>query len=473
MSDPGHPLERALWLGHVLLVAIAPWLLGANRDWLWAWIAAAGFLLAAVTAATCRFDSRRHAELIRRGRPLFWIAVGMMLVQMLGVLLAGPLGFADVRASQRALVWQGALTAVAVGLVLLTHSRRRLRLALMIWFGNAAAIAMTGITTSLAGIDVSLFGIALDAGPVARVPFINRNHFAGFLAVAGAIGFGLLCADLSRDGRAESWRERLSRWLSLLLSRKLLVRTLLVVVVVGLVVSQSRMGNLAFALAIAFGGVVAVLFWKPRPPALVPLVLSIFVVDVILAGSWFGLDRLQQRFRDTTVVASVEQAAADVVPGAPAATIPSGGTEPSDGERARVALSSLGMLPGHWLFGIGPGGWRAGFGEFKPESVHLHYQHAHNDWVQSLVERGLLGFGLWVALLVLAARLCLRTLRHREDRLLRGAALGILTALSAMAIHALADFNLQIPAYALFVHALLALSVNVAALPERNASTRP
>lgn len=473
MFEPGHPIERGLWLCHVLLVALAPWLLGANRDWIWAWLAGAGLALAALTAASCRLDSRRHEELLRRGRPLFWIAIGILIVQGLGILLAGPLGFADVRASARSLLWQCAVTAVAIGLVLLTHSRRRLRWVLMIWFANAAAIAMTGITMSLAGIDVALFGIPLDSGPVARVPFINRNHFAGYLAVAGAIGFGLLCADLSRDGRAESWRERLSRWLSLLLSRKLLVRTLLVVVVVGLVVSQSRMGNLAFALAIALGGVVAVLFWKPRPPALVPLVLSIFVIDVILAGSWFGLDRLQERFRDTTVIASVEQAATEVVPGAAIPAAPSGGTEPSDGERARVALSSLQMLPGHWLLGIGPGGWRAAFPEFKPDTVHLHYQHAHNDWVQMLVERGIIGFGLWLALLVLAARLCLRALRHREDRLLRGAAVGILTALTAMGIHALADFNLQIPAYWLFVHVLLALSVNVVALPERNVSTRP
>jgi len=465
MCDPGHPLERALWLLHVLIIALAPWLLGANRDWIWSFIALAAFGLGTITILTCRFDSRRHEQIFRQGRRLFWLALAGLLVAGVCLLLSGPLGFTDVRASQRAWLWQAAMLVLTVGVVLLTHSRRRLRLALMIWFGNAAAIAMFGLVTSLSGVDVTLFGVALDAGSVARGPFINRNHFAGYLAVAGAIGFGLLCADLSLREPAESWRERLSRWLGLLLSRKLFVRTLLVVVVIGLIVSQSRMGNAAFAMAIAGGGLLAVLFWIPRPAALIPLVLSIFVIDVVLAGSWFGLDRLQERFRDTTVVASVEQAATESVTGQTTSV----SVEPSDSERARVALASLGMLRGHLLFGVGAGGWRAGFGEFKPEIVMLHYQHAHNDWIQIFVERGVVGGVLFLALVAYAMRIALRVLKRRDDRLMRGGALGILTGLLAVAVHSLADFNLQIPAYALFVHVLIGLSVNVAALPEKTA----
>ncbi|MBK8285851.1 MAG: O-antigen ligase family protein [Ahniella sp.] len=469
MFDHGHPVERCLWLAQVLLVALAPWLLGSNRDWIWPWIAAAALLFGAATLALCRFDSRRHEQLVRKGRRLFWVAVAGLLLMLVVALLAGPLGVADARAVPRQWVWSLALLILTSSLVLLTHSRRRLRWVLMIWFGNAAALAMFGLVTTLSGVDFSLFGIQLDATSVARGPFINRNHFAGYLAVAGGLGFGLLCADLSPRLYDESWRQRMARWLALLLSRKLLVRTLLVVVVIGLIVSQSRMGNLAFAGGIAIAGLLALWFWRPWPPALLPLVLSIFVIDVIIAGSWFGLDRLQQRFQDTTVVASVELAAGEAAGQAPV----TGSVEPSDGERVRVALGSLGMLRDHLWLGVGAGAWRSGFGEFKPATVHLHYQHAHNDWVQLLVERGVLGFLLYVALLGLAVKYCIKVLRDREDRLLRGAAVGILAGLSAMVIHGLADFNAQIPAYALFIHVLLGLSVNVAALPERSALVKP
>lgn len=468
MFDPGHPVERSIWGLHLVPLLLAPWLFGANRDWIWPWLLAGSMLTTLAAMWCCRFDARRHQHIQERGRVLAFVWLAMMLLLLVTLALSPWLGLADVRASLKTTLMLAGMGLHAMILALLCHSRRRLRWSLMLIFVNGAILAMTGLVVALSGLDWSLLGIQLDPVSVARAPFINRNHFAGYLAVCGALGFGLLCADLNSRNYTETWGQRIRNLLALLLSRKLFVRTLLVVIVIGLIVSQSRMGNLAFGLALAVVGAIAVWRWRPLPPGLLPLVVSIFVIDVLLAGSWFGLDRLQQRFRDTSVLASAESGLAQSGVASSAAQSAPSGTEPSDSERVRVAASSLKMLSGHWLFGIGVGGYRAAYGAFKPDSVLLHYQHAHNDWVQTLVERGLLGMLAVVAALGFAVHACLRVLRRRDDKLLRGSAVGLLTAYAVVGIHALADFNLQIPAYLWLVHVLLALSVNVLALPERS-----
>ncbi|AVP97356.1 hypothetical protein C7S18_09190 [Ahniella affigens] len=468
MFDPGHPVERGIWGLHLLPLLLAPWLFGANRDWIWPWLLTAGMLSTVAAILFCRFDARRHQHIQERGRLLGFAWLTIMLLLVLSLVLAPWLGLADVRASLRTTLMLGGMGLHTGVLGMLCHSRRRLRWTLMAIFINGAVLAMTGLAVALSGLDWSLLGIQLDPVNVARAPFINRNHFAGYLAICGALGFGLLCADLNSHSYPETWGQRFRNVLVLLLSRKLFVRTLLVVIVIGLIVSQSRMGNLAFGLALAVVGAVAVWRWRPLPPGLVPLVASIFVIDVLLAGSWFGLDRLQQRFRETTVLASAESGLAGDSLQIPVRPATPTGTEPSDSERVRVAASSFKLLSGHWLLGVGVGGYRAAFGEFKPDSVLLHYQHAHNDWVQTLVERGLLGMLMVLATLMFAVHACLRVLTRRDDKLLRGSAVGLLTAYAVVGTHALADFNLQIPAYLWLVHVLLALSVNVLALPERS-----
>src|SRR5207248_2416144 len=84
------------------------------------------------------------------------------------------------------------------------------------------------------------------AGPgVATGTFINRNHLAGYLEMCLAAGVGLMLAELS-SSRAASWRDSARHLLRTLLGNKARVRLALVVMVTGLVLTRSRMGNTAF-----------------------------------------------------------------------------------------------------------------------------------------------------------------------------------------------------------------------------------
>jgi O-antigen ligase len=108
----------------------------------------------------------------------------------------------------------------------------------------------------------------------------------------------------------------------------------------------------------------------------------------------------------------------------------------------------------------------------KPDSVQLFYDHAHNDWAQLLAERGVVGALAWLALPLAGFACALRAMRRRRDPALRGAAFAAAAGLVALAVHGLADFNLQIPANAAFFHAAIALGVLSDRLPARHSASR-
>jgi hypothetical protein len=103
------------------------------------------------------------------------------------------------------------------------------------------------------------------------------------------------------------------------------------------------------------------------------------------------------------------------------------------------ALIPLAKLPVKtWIAGAGAGGFEEVFKLVQPASLASSFEYLHNDWVQLVLELGLIGTALVVAVLVFWWR---RVGPSRLDRL-RGAAGG---AIAAIALHSLGDFNLQIP----------------------------
>ena len=78
---------------------------------------------------------------------------------------------------------------------------------------------------------------------------------------------------------------------------------MLVVMVIGLILSRSRMGNGAFFNSLLITGLIALLFSPSfRQPGVYGLLLSIIIIDIFLLGSWFGLEKVVQRMEQTTLV---------------------------------------------------------------------------------------------------------------------------------------------------------------------------
>ena len=272
-------------------------------------------------------------------------------------------------------------------------------------------------------------------------PFINRNHFAGFMLLAIPVALSLLADAARAYVRRVGDRPNARRFLVGLQTPEgtsLLYAALPPLLgIAALLASTSRGGILAFfaALALAAAGVRA----GGGTPA-----WAAALVFTAVALTWFGLERLELRFLHgwddapgRTVVwreslQAMEgrrwatgygfNAFAEALSRVPAWTLPRGATPWP--EAVRVPLAS-----------------GARFGYRAPGDLPglLWYREAHSDWVQLLVETGVPGLlvGLWAALCALAAA--------RRDPWLFAALAGVL-------MHVFVDFDLQIPAIsALFV----------------------
>jgi O-antigen ligase len=317
-------------------------------------------------------------------------------------------------------------------------ARRRFR-RVVAWLG--AAISLVALVQLASGTRL-VYGFfrSLEGGQPYG-PFVNRNHFAGYMLLVVPIALSLLADAWRAYTRRVGERPNLRRALVGLetpAGARLLYSALPPLLGIGaLLASTSRGGILAFvaALALTASGVRA----RRGTPAWVAA-----LVFAAMALTWFGLERLEVRFLRAsddapgrTVVwrESIQalqgsrwltgyglNAYAEAISRVPAWGLPKGATPwPEPVAAALVSGERLGYrAPGN-LPGLA---W---------------YREAHNDYVQLLVETGIPGLliGLWAALAALAAA--------RSDPWLFAALAGVL-------MHSFVDFDLQIPAIpALFV----------------------
>jgi O-antigen ligase len=441
------PLFAAL----LLLLFTLPLPMGANRDWLWPWFAVATFGLLAIVLAGYAVARWTLPGTLRRA----WVFIAAaVLALMAGLPHLGAPGWLDGMApvdpagAANALLLQSMYLALALLVLLLGDRRRRLLAIAVVLFAAGSVQALVGVAMAASGGDWSALLPAAGQAGVAHGTFVNRNHFAGYLALTGALGIGLLVAQMGSQ-RTQGWRAMLRGGLSVLLGPRTWLRAALAMVVVGLVLSQSRMGNLSFFVALGAGALLALAAWKPMPRNLVWLFASLVVVDLLLLGSWFGVERVAQRLRETTTQVA-----------------PANGRD-SDAERLVVSRATLDMWRAHPWWGVGPGGFRTAFPAHKPASVALFYDHAHNDWAQLLAERGVVGALPVLLALGLAWIAAVRAVRLRHDPRLRGIGLGCAIGMLAFALHGLVDFNAQIPANAATLWVVAALAAATRWLPER------
>lgn len=112
-------------------------------------------------------------------------------------------------------------------------------------------------------------------------------------------------------------------------------------------------------------------------------------------------------------------------------------------------------------FGFGPGTFMFVFPSFCGERLAAmgQWRHAHNDWLQTVIEWGWAGSALWFLLWGGAAVRTMRHLwRHRTAWMGEEAIFGAmcLAALGGVALHAAVDFPLQIPSISLQAAVLVA-----------------
>ena len=117
--------------------------------------------------------------------------------------------------------------------------------------------------------------------------------------------------------------------------------------------------------------------------------------------------------------------------------------------RVPIWADSLRLLAAYPVFGSGLGTYFASFVAFQTTGLSNHWTHAHNDYVESATDLGVIGLVLFLVMFFIVAAAALRLTRERRQSGADLLALGCLGSFAAIGLHSAADFNLYIPANAL------------------------
>jgi O-antigen ligase/Flp pilus assembly protein TadD len=271
--------------------------------------------------------------------------------------------------------------------------------------------------------------------PAAAFGAMNRNDFAGHLNLCLGLGIGVLLARRlgPRSGRA--WDDPVILWTG--------AGLVLMLTALGLCLSRGGVFSLLGAVAIvAVVGRCASGGWR------FGVVLLLLCLALGLAA-WFGLDEVRGRMAGLWK---------DDSPG-------------DDRWRMWVQTAPFARTFPTWGSGFGTFPFLERMSRPPHAGPDLIQDNAHNEYLNLLLEGGLVGLVVGLAALVMAYVLGVRAfLRHREGPT-GGLALGGLVALSSIALHSLVDYGMHLPAIAVLavvvVAQLAALGGDGAATPAR------
>lgn len=300
----------------------------------------------------------------------------------------------------------------------------------------ALVVVLTGTFQACYGVLLALSGsettwvMGFNNSSIATGGFRYKNHFGNFLVLCLCLGVGLLIASLS-ESKTSSLKEKLKGLITMLLNGKAVVRLCLAMMVIGLVMSHSRMANTAFFASLSITGVLGLLLIRKKSRSLTILLVSLMVIDLMIVGSWFGVDKLKNRLENTSL------------------------TQETRDEVNQYGMSIIEQYP---LTGTGGGSFYSSFPSVKGPGIYGFYDQGHNDYLQFVME-----FGLPATLLLGTAVLwslyhAFVALRSRRNNLLQGMAFATVMAIIAELIMLTTDFHLQAPATAIYFMLCLGLA---------------
>ena len=346
--------------------------------------------------------------------------------------------------------WVGLACFAGFGLMLLGLARgiggRDLRVL-------APGIVALGVLMSMIGIvqkalwsgKVYGFWEPVNKGVVAFGPFINRNHFAGWMLMALPVAVGYFASQVAKGmvGVKPGWRNRIIWFSTPDASRAVLTGFAILVMGFALTLTLSRSGISCFLLAMVLSAFHVLR--RQQSTAKGRLLGTYLVLVVMAAVAWVGIDAIGARFAEV-----------DWKLGGRAGAW-------GDGWRIHQAFP--------W-FGTGLNTYGSAtllLQEF--EKATAHYLEAHNDYLQLLVEGGWLVAVPALVLAWLFAREVRRRFREgRDDGTGYWIRLGAVTGIVAIAFQEIVEFSLQMPGNAALFTVLCAVAVRKASVKGAHAS---
>jgi len=327
---------------------------------------------------------------------------------------------------------QCALASVFFCVLAIAGSRERLRVLLIVLFAVGFIEALYGLIVYVGGGELGLWDPGHEAGTVSGT-YVNQNHFAGLMELTIPVAMGLVIMSHEPYERGTG-RRALLRWgFSMMSGQQGILHFGLLVMFGALILSTSRgaVGSLASALVI--GVLIAA---SRRGAGARELRIGLTAVAlVVLAVAWLGVGNLSSKLESTGLAS----------------------------DRAEIRELSYMMIDDSPIVGTGVGTYRWVLPRYKDDRFGSgFYEHAHNDYLEVLGEQGVFGLLLLSIALGLIGVKILGAYRRDQDPVIRGALFSAVVGCTSLLIHGLVDFNLQIPANALYFSTLLGVGAAAA-----------
>jgi O-antigen ligase len=246
--------------------------------------------------------------------------------------------------------------------------------------------------------------------------FTNRNYLAGYLLLVIPLTIGFLFSrEAMHTVRYRNWSHRLSS----LDGKSGIIGFGIVVMILGLLLTGSRMGILGLLLSFSL---IVILLRSRQGEKRFSRKSALLLGLAVLWGAWVGLDVVISRF--FTVSDDL-------------------------GTRSIIWGNTLQIVKDFPVFGSGLGTFMRVFPMHRSLHVRGLVTHAENDFLQLISEVGLVGFGILFVLFVYLLWKAISGLRSlpRESPQ-RYIGIGGMVGILALMFHSLFERNIQVPANA-------------------------
>jgi O-antigen ligase len=369
--------------------------------------------------------------------PLQWPLLGMIvlgLIQLLPLRTVDNAGLPlsparslslDPYSTRLVLVQVTGLVIYFVATLIFTDTPRRLRTIVRTITIFGFLLAMFGLTQSFTTDGTRVYWFRQLTQSTAFGPFINRHHFAGYMELAIALPLGLLFS-----GAIENYKRPLYAFAAMIMG-------------IALIMTNSRGGIISLAAEIFFLVLIAGpgLRGGERQPrtqriraALIRAGLALGLIVVLIGGVLVvgGSDVFTRLL------------------GSPNAEDPTTG-------RTHFWSVTLDVIKSYPVIGSGLGSFSVIYTRYDSRNGFYRLEQAHNDYLQTLADGGIVGGVLGLAFVLILFRKGFAR-RETEDKFRRGVATGALAGCFAVLIHSFFDFTLHTTANALLFLILAALA---------------
>ncbi len=306
----------------------------------------------------------------------------------------------------------GLICFLAVQLIRRTRQIKRLAVLLTVY---GFSLALFAIVQSMTANGKIYWIKPLSHGGWIYGTYANHNLYAGLMEMLTPIAVSVALSH---------YLHGLQRFLAIL-AAALMAATIFL--------SGSRGGMVALSVQIA--ALVVILLIRKREqqhlPTLIPAATFILLFAILL--TYLGGSALLNRIA-TLPGSNLRDVSTDV--------------------RLNIARDSLHMFAQRPLSGWGLGSFAVVYPQFRTFFTNFEVNHAHNDYVQLLVEMGLPGFVTMLWLIFVTVRSGLNKLRNWPADINGAVALASLLGIVGILVHSFFDFNLQTRSNALFFYFL-------------------